>query len=236
MPGKQLAIIGAMHRELAPMLRGIQPRKADGVRFFELDTAVITIGGIGRKAAQWAAEVTVAKYGPGLMISAGIAGAVSRELKVGDVVSASIVVDVEAGTRYPAIGGEAVIATSSLSSVADKRMLAERWKADVVDMESAAVASVAEAARVEFMAIKCISDEADFVMPPLARFVDEDGRFKTLRFAAYMSLRPTWWNSVRQLSANSSIAAANLCEALKHLIKQRLVLKSAGMNLGSRVL
>jgi hypothetical protein len=88
-------------------------------------------------------------------------------------------------------------------------------------MEAAAVAAVAYERGIEFAAIKSISDELDFAMPPVAEFVDQSGRFETVRFAAYIALRPRWWSAVRHLNANSHIAALNLSEALKHLIDQR---------------
>ena len=50
-------------------------------------------------------------------------------------------------------------------------------------MEAAAVAAVAQERGIEFAAVKAISDELDFVMPPVGRFVDADGKFETARFA-----------------------------------------------------
>ena len=81
---------------------------------------MVAIGGIGRNAARKAAEAVVARYEPSVMISAGIAGALSPTLKVGDVVQASEVVDAESGARFAA-GGESVIVTvSSVSGPAEK--------------------------------------------------------------------------------------------------------------------
>ena len=54
--------------------------------------------------------------------------------------------------------------------------VAERWKfADVVDMEAAAVAAVARETGLHFAAIKAISDELEFVMPPFKRFCGRTG-------------------------------------------------------------
>ena len=221
---KSVAIVAAMRREVAPLLRGIRPRQTDGVEFFELESAVIAIGGIGRQAAARAAEVVVAKYDPGVIVSAGIAGALTPTLKVGDVVHAREVVDADSDRRFTPAEGTAVILTvSSVSGLGEKRIAAERWKADVVDMEAAAVAAVAQKRGIEFAAIKAISDEVDFVMPPVDEFVDQAGRFQTLRFATYIAVRPKWWRAVKQLNSNSRLAAVKLSETLKHLIDQRSV-------------
>ena len=93
--------------------------------------------------------------------------------------------------------------------------------ADIVDMEGSAVAAVAEQHGIEFMAIKAVSDELNFPIPPLSRFINAKGKFKTLRFLVWVAIRPKWWLVIRQLNANSSVAAANLCQALSHLIKER---------------
>ncbi len=168
------------------------------------------------------AEAAIAKYEPSVIVSAGIAGALTAALKVGDVVHAREVVDTDSGVRFTAFGGESVVATvASVSGPAEKRMIADRWKADVVDMEAAAVAEVAYEHAIEFAAIKAISDELDFVMPPVGRFVDAAGKFETARFAIYVAMRPRWWSAVGRLNANSRVAAMNLSDAVRHLIDRR---------------
>jgi len=219
MPHKSIAVVVAMRREVAPLLRRLRGERADGIEFFEFENAVVAVGGIGRIAAWSAAEAVVARYSPAMLISAGIAGALTVTLKVGDIVRGSEVVDADSGARFMASGGESVMVTvSSVSGPADKRMLADRYKADVVDMESAAVAAVAREHGIEFSAIKAISDELEFEMPPMAGFVDGNGKFETARFAAYVAVRPQWWSTVRKLAANSNTASMNLSHAVKHLI------------------
>jgi len=219
---KSVAIVAAMHREVAPLLRGIRLQQVNGVEFFELESAVIAIGGIGRKAAARAAEAVFAKYEPSVIVSAGIAGALTTTLRVGDVVQAREVVDAESDRRFVAAEGQKVILTvSSVSGSAEKRKLAEHWKADLVDMEASAVAEVAESKGIWFAAIKAISDEVDFVMPPVGEFVEHAGKFQTLRFATYIAVRPRWWSAVKRLNSNSRLASVKLSEALKHLIDQR---------------
>ena len=216
-------MVGAMSRELAPLLRASRHRQAGGVELFELGTAVVAIGGVGRNAAQRAVEVLIVEYSPRLIVSAGVAGALSPKLRVGDVVCAREVVDADSGLHFATSGGEGVVVTvSAVSGPEAKRMLAQRWKADVVDMEAAAVGAAAQASGIEFAAIKAISDELDFVLPPLGKFVDGEGKFHTLGFVAYVALRPRWWKAVRQLNVNTRVAAAHLGDALSHLTDQEL--------------
>ncbi len=211
-------MVAALRRELAPLLKCVQGQRADGIEFFELENAVIAVGGIGRNAAYKAAKAVVERFQPITLISAGIAGALTQKLRVGDVVRGSEVVDAESGARFPAANGKSVIVTvSSVSGPPEKRMLADLYKADVVDMESAAIAAVARERGIEFMVMKAISDELEFEMPPVARFVDGDGRFQTARFATHVAMRPKWWSTLRQLAANSRIASVNLSRALEYL-------------------
>jgi adenosylhomocysteine nucleosidase len=221
MPRKSIALVVAMRRELGPFLTGVRGQRVNGIEFLELDHAVIAVGGVGRNAARRAAEAVTERYEPAMLISAGIAGALRATLKVGDVVEGSEVVDAESGARFEMTGGKSVIVTaSSVSGSADKRLLADRYKADVVDMEAAAVAEVAQERGIECKAIKAISDELDFAMPPVARFVDSNGQFETARFAAHVAMRPKWWMAVRHLNANSRIASVNLSHSLEHLIQR----------------
>jgi adenosylhomocysteine nucleosidase len=221
MPHKAIAIVVAMPVEVAPLLGRIQPQNVDGVDLFELPGAIVAVGGIGRKFARRAAEVVVQHAQPNLLLSAGIVGAVSPGLKVGDVAAIREVVDVTTGIRYStAQGGDWVLATSQdVSDVAEKQELRARFGADVVDMEGAAVAQVAKERGIEFASLKSISDDAAFEMPPFNRFIDENGRFATGKFVAYLALHPKWWSAVGKMRLNSNIAAANLCRAVEHLIE-----------------
>lgn len=217
---RSVAIVVAMPVELAPLLGKLQPRQVNGVALFDLDRALIAVGGIGEKCARRAAETAIDEAQPKRLLSAGIAGAIAPELKVGEVGRIREVVDVATGQRYPTKGGEWVLATSQdVSDAAEKRELLTKYGAQVVDMEAAAVAQVAKERDLEFAAIKSISDEAGFKMPPLMRFIDANGRFNNGRFLLYVALRPKWWPVLGRIRTNTAIASANLCREVEHLIE-----------------
>ena len=181
---------------------------------------MIAVGGIGEKCARRAAETAIEYAQPKLVLSAGIAGAVSPKLKVGDVGRIREVVDVATGERYRRGRGEWVLATSQdVSDAAGKRDLLTKYGADVVDMEGAAVAQVAKEHGLEFAAVKSISDDASFTMPPLTRFINQNGKFATGRFLLYVALRPKWWPVLGKMRTNTAIASANLCREVEHLIE-----------------
>ncbi len=209
-----------MPLELAPLLEKMKPRQVNGIALFELARAVVAVGGIGEKCARRAAETAIAYARPRLLLSAGFAGAISSSLKVGDVGRISEVVNAPTGERYPARDGEWVLVTSQdVSDPAEKQELRRKYGADVVDMEAAAVAQVARENGLEFAAVKSISDDAGFAMPPLLRFIDKNGKFAGSRFLLYVAFRPKWWPVLEKMRGNSAIAAANLCREVEHLIQ-----------------
>jgi adenosylhomocysteine nucleosidase len=221
MPHKGVAVVAAMKRELAPLLRGIRLHRAEGIDLFDLSDAVVAVGGVGQKAATHTAEALISRYSPGVLISAGLVGALTPKLKVGDVVEVKEVVDAASGAKFETGHGDAVLVTgSAVSGPSEKPIQAEEWHADIVDMEGSAVAAVAKEHGVEFMSIKAISDELNFPIPPVSQFVNATGKFETLRFLAWVAIRPKWWSVVRRLNANSTLAAANLSQALGHLIEE----------------
>ncbi len=220
MPHRPIAIVAAMPVELAPLLGKTRSQPVDGVDLFELPEAMVAIGGIGEKHARHAAEVVIEQAHPKLLVSAGIAGAISPKLKVGDVGWIREVVDVATGERYRAQRGDWVLTTSQdVSDAAEKLGLLTKYGADVVDMEAAAEAQVAKECGIEFAAVKAISDDAAFEMPPLNRFID-DGKFDTRRFLVYVAVHPRWWGTLSKIKKNSEIATANLCQAVEHLIEE----------------
>ncbi len=219
MPPKPIAVVAAMQVELTPLIGRLKAQQVDGVLLYELPEAMIAIGGIGEQRARRAAEIVIERAQPKLLVSAGIAGAISPRLKVGDVGRIREVVDVATGERYSTHGGDWVLATSQdVSDATEKQGLLTKYGADVVDMEAAAEAGVAQERGLEFVAVKAISDEAGFVMPPLNRFIDGNGNFDTRRFLFYIALHPKWWSTLGKIRKNSRIASTNLCRELEHLI------------------
>jgi adenosylhomocysteine nucleosidase len=218
---KPIAIVAAMRRELAPLLGQASSRRRDGVELYDLPSALVAIGGIGRKAGLRAAEMAAQEANPEILISAGLAGALTPALKVGDILRAREVVDEATGEHWVTIGGEAVLVTAlRVAGVQRKRSLASSYSASAVDMEGAAVASVAKQHGISFMAVKAISDEFDFPVPPMERFVTSEGQLRLAAFTAHIAVRPRWWIPVMRLGTNSRMASKNLCLALNHLIEE----------------
>lgn len=225
---RKVAIVAALEREVRPLVRGWRSYRvaaADGLhrlRFFESKSAVAVCGGIGREAATEAAREVIERYRPQLVVSAGFAGALVSGLRVASILSPAKVIAASTGTAFETgvPGGGTLVTAATVAGPEEKRRLAERFSAQAVDMEAAAVARAAQAAGVGFRALKAISDELDFPVPPTGGFIDARGDFKTLRFAAYVAFRPRLWGPARSFGRNCSLAAQALAKALEAFVSE----------------
>jgi len=220
----KVAMVAALEREVSRLVKRWNKVERDHegrrFRFFENGRVVVVCGGIGAEAARRATEAVFALYQPKLMLSVGFAGALDRTLKVGDIFAPSRVVDARDGSRTEMATGHGVLVSAAVvAGVEAKKKLAESYSAQAVDMEAAAVARGAQARGVGFMGVKAISDESDFHMPAMDRFVDERGQFKTRRFAIFSALRPWLWPRVIQLARNGAKASRALCAELERYIQ-----------------
>jgi adenosylhomocysteine nucleosidase len=222
----EVAIIAALGREVRPLVRRWPRRQlvSGEVRFpaFARNRVLVVCSGIGAGLARQAAVAVFASERPRIVVSAGLAGALDLQLKVGQILYPATVVDLGTGARFDAGGAEGVLV--SASSVLDrdaKRRITGAFGGHAVDMEAAAVALVAGQKDCQFMAIKAVSEPADFPMPSFDRFIDSRGRIRTARLMAACALRPATWGTLARLARNTALASRELCRALAHLIEKQ---------------
>jgi len=229
-----IAIVAALDRELQPLVEA-QGWKQSSIAFngktfkvYEQENVVAVAGGIGCRAAERAARAVVSQYRPQALISAGLAGALIRSLKVGCVVTPNVIMDGRNGNEYRCTLGQGLIAGGVLVSANEiagresKQKLVEDFHALAVDMEAAAVAEVARESGIGFCCVKAISDESSFSMLPLNQFVNAEGDFLTAKFAVWAVVRPWTWLRVMALGRNSRQAARELCDWLKTHVTRSL--------------
>jgi len=222
----RLAIIAALQREIAPIIHGWKHRDVEHggktLRFYESEKAVLVCGGIGASAAHLAAEAAVNTYHPEALVSAGLAGSLNSGVKVGEAFLAANVIDAASGKGYSTRSGiRTLITANKILGSEEKRALAQRFAAHAVDMEAAAVAEVAAQAGLPFFAVKAISDELEFPMPPMDKFVDAHGNFATGKFVLHAALRPAMWPVAFRLARNTNLAARALAPLIQNLIENQ---------------
>ncbi len=220
-----LAIISALEREVRPLVRGWQKRELIAGEFslpaFVSHNVLVVCGGIGAEFARRAAVAIFASEHPRVVVSAGLAGALDASLSVGQVFRPETVIDQGTGARFRASGGGGVLvsATSVLDRDAKRRM-GPAYTAMAADMEAAAVALVAEQNGCPFIAVKAISDDADFNTPSFDRFIDRRGRIRTGRLLFASAFQPRQWPALVRLGLYSARASRELSRALAHLIEK----------------
>jgi adenosylhomocysteine nucleosidase len=226
---RRIAIVAALKREIAPLVKDwpVTRFSHEGreFNFYESSYAVAVCGGIGAEYARRASEAAVTKYSPQVLISVGVAGAAVPELHVGDTVFPTMVVDAGDGSRHVTLIRSAPIHSSSLARIVlvsypkvagaeQKRQLAKSYGAHAVEMEAAGVARAAQVHGLQFLVVKAISDEVDFDLPELNRFV-YGGQFDTKSLILYLIPRPWLWLTMVRLARNTQLASDNLCAWLR---------------------
>jgi len=158
----------------------------------ELDGKIvaIAIGGMGRDAARRAAGILLDGHRPSWILSAGFAGALNPALTRNELTLPSEVIDPEGrGFAIPqpeALGGGVRHAKGRLLTVdrvildADEKQALHRTTgADLVDMESSAVAALCEQRLVRFLSVRIVSDDAGTTLPPeIAAILTKSGSYR----------------------------------------------------------
>jgi len=217
----KLAIIAALEREVAPIVRGWEQKFIDirgcKQRCWSSGTSVVVCSGVGQQRAREYTEVVIETFAPEVITSIGFAGAAVPDLMAGDVLVPAKVVSGHTGAEFRSWFGVGVLVTAD--AIAGRKYKAELQQvhgADAVDMEAAAVAEVCAARGRKFLAIKAMSDGWKDEMEFLAPYVRPEG-FRTAAFLGHIAVRPALWGSVRKLKVQSQLASDGLCEAVRLL-------------------
>jgi adenosylhomocysteine nucleosidase len=222
----RIAIVAAMEREVAPLIRKWQVRSFEHggryYRLFENGEASLICAGVGPEAARRATEAIIQEVRASHILSVGFAGALDPALRVGEVIEPRTVINAGDGARTDTGRGQGtLVSISTVAGHEQKEKLRDAYSAAAVDMEAAAVAQGAELRGVRFGALKVVSDEAGFVMPPVEKFVEADGDFRAARFVLHVAVRPWLWRSTIALARNSARATNALCAALKQYLSRQ---------------
>jgi nucleoside phosphorylase len=188
----------------------------------------VTTTGIGPLAAERAARGLLFASAPERVIVLGLCGLLAPAFRVGDsLVYREIVTPDErfafdrelsglVADRAPGSqsGIRAFASESIVTQAVDKRMLAERYAAQAVDMETAALARILQPAGVALAALRVGSDGASDDLPALDRALDGSGGMDGLALALAMLRRPL---AGARLARNGTRALAALERTVRAL-------------------
>ncbi|MFL5328007.1 MAG: hypothetical protein ACJ8C4_03775 [Gemmataceae bacterium] len=182
--------------------------------------ARIVVAGVGPERAAAATRQTIERFQPPAVISCGYAGALCQDLAVGEVVYVAGVIDEQRqGSRCDAIRGTCLLLSVSqiVAEPSDKIRLGEEYSADLVDMESAAIARVCSEANVPFGCIRVVSDSvSQRLSPTIARLLG-DGQISVWKTMPAILRNPLVIAELLRLARDTKIASLKLGEALARL-------------------
>ena len=235
-----IGVVAALAIEVAPLLARLENvRKYSGPKFavvegeFAGKVVAVVLAGAGRVQAQRGAEILLDGHRPRWIVSAGFAGGLDPELRRGDLVLASEVVN-RAGRRYAidlglppgaAAGGlrsgRLLTVDEIVRTAAEKAALRREHSADLVDMETSSVAALCGERGVRFLSVRVISDEAGTDLPP--EILAILGRSGGLRLGAALGAvwkRPASVKELLALRTHANQAAEVLCRFLLGAVPQ----------------
>ena len=225
----RIGIVAALPGELAPLVRRYKLQlHGGGVWSGRIDLpggAAVEVfaaaAGMGSAAATQAFSRVLSAGDLRVVLSYGWAGALSCGIKPPEVYAPGEVIDARTGERFHTCGslpntpsGLRLVTLDHVARAEEKRPLAERYRAVLVDMEAATVARLARARGIEFGCIKGISDGYTDVLPDFNRYLDARGQLRTSRFVASALVQPRYWAPLLRLGRHSKVAAEAMAEAL----------------------
>jgi adenosylhomocysteine nucleosidase len=171
--------VAALALELRPL--GARTSQVHGIATLA-DGALTIASGMGGAAAAAGARRLV-QAGAGALMSWGLAGGLDPALAAGTIVLPNEVVSPEGAVfattlawrehLHSAIaasqavcGGRLLTCRELIGAPADKQSIGQRMHAVAVDMESLAIAEIAAANRLPFLAVRAVVDTATDALPP----------------------------------------------------------------------
>jgi adenosylhomocysteine nucleosidase len=199
--------------------------------------------GMGKHRAQAAARHLIAHYPITTLVSLGFAGALTNELRAGDVVLYSAVHYADAAVSqqgaYCVSDDLLARSTGALEGVAvnifckpgvtvphavlspeEKGELADAFDASVVDMESYWISEVASEAKIPFVIIRSVSDTRSERLLPFEQMMDEEGNVLWSAAAGYFLRHPRHLAVVSRLYRNARVAQRSLGISIDRVVAE----------------
>ena len=203
----RILILTAVELEARALARQLELPAIPSFPFPVFGRGTVRLAPIGLRAGRLSARWPSLRAGleQPLVISAGVCGALSPELRAGDLVLPESVIGPAAewlnvtptayaratGLAPGARGGTLTTAGDVVATAEAKAALFAQTGAVAVDMESSLILTHAAGAGCPALVVRAVSDTAGESLPPeLIELVDEDGRLRTARALSLAVTRP----------------------------------------------
>ncbi len=240
-----IAIFGAVKEEISGIKRIMNI--SDHVRLGKASAwlgkwgkqnIVMVQSGVGKQRADDATLQVIDRFQPRVLISTGYAGAVQPELNVGDLVIADAILEAKEEVKYfpdqdwlgramnipcpdgvKAIVGGLLTVNTVIHDSATKWELGKSYSVQAVEMETSAIARVAEEQGLPLLSVRVISDRLNQELLDSSSFLGRDGEISNLKAGWYVLTHPGSIKSALSLRAQTKIATQALTRFLSDLLR-----------------
>jgi adenosylhomocysteine nucleosidase len=227
-----VAALAAEARALGPAVRRI------GDVSCLRNGSLLAVSGVGAAAAE-AASLKLIEAGASALMSFGLAGGLDPALPAGSMVFPSEVISRD-GTGFltsmdwrdrlnaavqglgPVCAGKLLTSAQAIDTVAAKAAAFRHTGAVAVDMESMAVARVAAAHRVAFVAVRVIVDTAADALPRAVVAASSSGQVRIWRLLGSIALAPAELGALIRLAGRYRTATRCLAAVARAALPVRL--------------
>ena len=245
---RPIGIMGAFKEEVAGIRQAMKVEAQSTFSdieftrgFYGGKEVVLTLSGIGEEKASRAAQALLDNFPLKTLICIGIAGALHPTLEIGDIVIGKRVFSqtsaqrfltsdeklVEAAVRscdhlrYRFFLGDILTVSRIIDSSTEKREIYQDTQALAVEMETVAVAHWAMQKEIPFLALRSISDGADYIFKvDIPRVTDDEGELNPRKVLCYLLRHPTALIGLWQMKQNITKATEHLEKVIHSLIAE----------------
>ena len=227
-----IGITFALPSESSDLVRQLEQRqRRENLVLGKIDNHAVAIvhTGVGAKFCNERLEILLHTARPKFVISAGFAGAVADELRVGDLIVAEnfsdpgLLVNAERilSNRQPR-RIKLFTSTSILDSISERNEIARSSGAAAVDMETGAIVAVCNAHRVPLLSLRAISDTPrnPFPAPPSVLFDIQGQRTNYARLFSYLLRDPAAVPRLFRFAREIARVRTTLTDAIVALVKE----------------
>ena len=239
-----IAIFGAVKEEIAGIKQAMNI--SDHMRLGKTSawpgkwgkqSIVLVRSGVGQQRAEDATLQVIDRFRPSTLVSIGYAGAVQPELNVGDLVIADTIIeekkkgeyspdsdwlnrakDVTCPEGFKAVVGGLLTVDNVIHDSLSKQELGKNYSVQAVEMETSAIAKVAEEKDVPLLSLRVISDRLDQELLDSSSFLGSDGEISSLKAGWYVLTHPGSIKSALSLRSQTQIATQALTKFLSDLL------------------
>jgi adenosylhomocysteine nucleosidase len=194
-------------------------------------TVAVIHTGVGRKTCRDRMEILLRRENFECLISAGFAGALEKDLRVGHLLvsenfsSQELISSAKLELTNEAIFlGKLLTVPRMVESIADRAILNKQHAAAAVDMETEVIDELCRAHNLPMLSIRAISDTASEPFPGPATVLFDVAKQKTdfVRLGVYLITHPGAFGRLNAFRKRVTVARKALADALDRIVASAL--------------